>query len=44
MDKQKLLFEQQKSYKDYWVKASSDGLESNTNLIWSDNEDGYERL
>ncbi|MFJ5770074.1 histidine kinase [Psychrobacillus sp. NPDC093180] len=44
MDKQKLLFEQLKFYKDYWVKASLDGLESNANLIWSDNEEGYERL
>lgn len=43
-DKQKLLFENLKNIKDYWVKTSVDSLNPNTDLIWSDNEDEYKLL
>jgi hypothetical protein len=43
-DKQKLLLQNLKNIKDYWVKTSIDSLYSNTDLIWSDNEDEYKLL
>ena len=44
MEEKKQLFEQLKSIKDYWVKASLDSLDENTDLIWSDYEEEYRRL
>ncbi|ANC78532.1 histidine kinase [Fictibacillus phosphorivorans] len=43
-DKQKLLFDNLKNLKDYWVKTSVDSLNPNTDLIWSDNENEYKIL
>ncbi|MPN37587.1 hypothetical protein SDC9_185107 [bioreactor metagenome] len=44
MDKQRLLFENLKDIKDYWVKTSIEGLTPNTDLIWSDVEEQYKIL
>jgi len=44
MDKQKLLFENLKDIKDYWVKTSIDGLNLNSDLIWSEFEEQYKML
>jgi hypothetical protein len=43
-EKQKLLFQNFKNIKDYWVKTSVDSLNPNTDLIWSHNEDEYKLL
>ncbi len=36
MDKQRVLFENLKGIKDYWVKTSLEGLTPNADLVWSD--------
>lgn len=43
-DQQKLLLQNLKNIKDYWVKTSVDSLNPNTDLIWSDNENAYRLL
>jgi hypothetical protein len=43
-EKQKLLFQNLKNIKDYWVQTSVDSINPNTDLIWSDNEDEYKLL
>lgn len=35
-EKQKLLLQNLINMKDYWTKTAVDGLNSNTDLIWSD--------
>ncbi|WP_291573882.1 histidine kinase [Clostridium sp. UBA4548] len=44
MDMQRLLFNNLKDIKDYWVKTSIEGLTINTDLIWSDVEEEYKIL
>ncbi|MPM43185.1 hypothetical protein SDC9_89858 [bioreactor metagenome] len=44
MDMQRLLFNNLKDIKDYWVKTSIEGLNINTDLIWSDVEEEYKIL
>lgn len=44
MDKQRLLFENLKAVKDYWIEASLDGLTPNADLIWSEVEEQYKIL
>lgn len=44
MEKQKLLFQQLKRIKDYWVKTSLDSLKDDADLIWSDYEEEYKML
>ena len=41
MDKRKLLFEQIKAKKDYWVETGSNSLEKDADLIWSESKDQY---
>jgi len=43
-EKQELLLQNLKSIRDYWTKTAVDGLNSNTDLIWSENEDEYKIL
>ncbi len=43
-EKQKLLFQNLKNIKDYWTTTAVDGLNSNTDLSWSENEDKYKIL
>lgn len=43
-EKQKLLFQNLKNIKDYWVQTSVDSMNPNTDLCWSDNEDQYKLL
>ena len=43
-EKQKLLLQNLKNIKDYWTKTAVDGLNPNTDLIWSDYEDKYKIL
>lgn len=43
-DKQKLLLQNLINIKDYWTKTAVDGLNPNTDLIWSDYEDEYKIL
>lgn len=44
MDKQRVLFENLKDIKDYWVKTSLEGLAPNADLVWSDIEEQYKIL
>jgi hypothetical protein len=44
VEEKKLLFEQLKSIKDYWVKTSLESLDENADLIWSDYEEEYQKL
>jgi len=44
MDMQKLLYENLKDIKDYWVKTSVEGITRNTDLIWSEVELQYKIL
>jgi len=43
-EKQKLLLQNLKNIKDYWTKTAVDGLNLNTDLIWSDFRDEYKIL
>ena len=43
-EKQRLLLQNLINIKDYWTKTAVDGLNSNTDLIWSDYEDEYKIL
>ena len=44
MDKQRILFENLKSIKDYWVNTGVEGLSPKADLIWSECEDQYKLL
>ncbi|WBW98365.1 histidine kinase [Oceanirhabdus sp. W0125-5] len=44
MDKQRLLYENLKNIKDYWVESSLEGLNPDTDLIWSEFEEQYKLL
>lgn len=44
MKEQQVLYKRLKEIKDNWVKASVKGLDSDTDLIWSDCEDKYIHL
>lgn len=44
LKEQQIFFKRLKEIKDYWVKTSVKGLESDTDLIWSDYEDEYVQL
>jgi hypothetical protein len=44
MDEQKILFERLKQIKDYWVKTSTESLEKQADLIWSEHEEQYNLL
>lgn len=44
MREQQILFKRLKEINDYWVKTSVEGLDSDTDLIWSDYEDEYVQL
>lgn len=44
MDNQKLLFQRLAEIKDYWVNTTREGLEDNTDLIWSEVEEAYKIL
>lgn len=44
MDNQKLLFKRLTEIKDYWVGTTSDSLDDNTDLIWSEVEDEYRTI
>ena len=44
MKEQQVLFKRLKGIKDYWVQTSVEGLEPDTDLIWSDYEDEYAHL
>lgn len=39
-----IIFKRLKEIKDYWVQTSFEGLETNTDLMWSDYEDDYIHL
>lgn len=43
-ERQKLLLQNLKNIKDYWTKTAVDGLNPNTDLIWSDYEEEYKIL
>ena len=43
-EKQKLLLQNLRNIKDYWTKTAVDGLNSSTDLIWSEYEDEYKIL
>ncbi|SHI36398.1 hypothetical protein SAMN02745163_00095 [Clostridium cavendishii DSM 21758] len=44
MDEEQILFERLKQIKDYWVKTSIEGLDKNSDLIWSECETEYNLL
>lgn len=44
MDEQKILFERLKQIKDYWVKTSTESLDKQADLIWSEHEEEYNLL
>lgn len=41
---QKILFKRLKEIRNYWVQTSVNGLNSDTDLIWSDFQDDYVHL
>lgn len=44
MDEQRILFERLKEIKDYWVKTSTESLDMQADLIWSEHEEEYNLL
>lgn len=44
VEEKKYLFEQLKTIKNYWVKTSFESLDGNTDWIWSDYEEEYQKL